>query len=120
IACVRGRRALRLPQVGEGEAGEGRRHLLDVRRQAVGDERRPAFGVMAGENAAHAPDHAPTVSLAAIFLRALMPAWGESLKSNSTLRLPAGSPAFFASASLIFLYLPMSEFFTANTASPSR
>src|SRR6185503_3544541 len=77
------------------------------------------LGVVAGDDPAHTPDHA-TASLAAILLRAFTPASGESLKSQSSFRLPAGRPTFFASASLIFLYLAMSEFFTANTASPSR
>jgi hypothetical protein len=45
---------------------------------------------------------------------------GESLKSNSTLKLPDGNPTFRASASLIFLYLLTSEFLTAYTASLSR
>src|SRR5262245_14491532 len=119
VAGVRGRRAFRFPEIGQRQAREGRRHLLDVRRRAVGDEGRPAFGIVAGQDPAHPPDHALTASLAAIFLRALTPLSGESLKSNSTLTLPLGQPTFLASASLIFLYLLTSESFTASPASLS-
>src|SRR5262245_28825194 len=119
VARVGSRRALGFPEVGEREPREGG-HLLHIGRDAVRDEGRAPLGVVAGEHAPHAPDHA-TASLAAIFLRALMPLSADRWKSQSSRRNGLDSPSFLAwAASFTFLYLPTSEFLTANTASPSR
>src|SRR5262245_9443758 len=119
VARVGGGRAFGLPEIGQRQPREGG-HLLHVRRDAVGDEGGAPLGVVAGEHAPHAPDHA-TASLAAIFLRALIPLSADRWKSQSSRRNGLDSPSFLACAvSFTFLYLPTSEFLTANTASPSR
>src|SRR5207245_8652459 len=112
-AGVAGRRAARLPQVGEREAGH-RRHLLHVGSEAVCDDGGIATGVVAGKHAANAPDHV-TASLAATVRRVWPVPAGARWKSHSRRRNGAGRTSVFASAGeSTFLNSPRRYSYTAK------